>query len=53
MNDAAKRVQAYTDIQNLHNKYGDIVRVGMSSSMHLPILSQERHEYYNIQMPNF
>lgn len=28
MNDAAKRVQAYNDIQNLHNKYGDIVRVG-------------------------
>ncbi|KAL7966625.1 cytochrome P450 [Trichoderma sp. SZMC 28014] len=28
MNAAAKRVQAYKDIQNLHNKYGDIVRVG-------------------------
>lgn len=32
MNDAAKRVQAYNDIQNLHNKYGDIVRVGTFSS---------------------
>jgi hypothetical protein len=32
MNNAAKQVQAYKDIQNLHNEYGDIVRVGASFS---------------------
>lgn len=31
MNNAAKQVQAYKDIQNLHAEYGDIVRVGASS----------------------
>jgi hypothetical protein len=32
MNNAAKQVQAYKDIQNLHKQYGDVVRVGASSS---------------------
>lgn len=32
MSNAAKRVQAYKDIQNLHREYGDIVRVGASFS---------------------
>jgi hypothetical protein len=31
MNNAAKRVKAYEDIQYLHNEYGDIVRVGTPS----------------------
>ncbi|PNP40611.1 hypothetical protein TGAMA5MH_07608 [Trichoderma gamsii] len=28
MNNAARQVQAYKDVQNLHKQYGDIVRVG-------------------------
>lgn len=32
MNNAARQVQAYKDVQNLHKQYGDIVRVGASSS---------------------
>lgn len=35
MNNAAKKVKAYEDIQNLHKKYGDIVRVGASFYMYL------------------
>lgn len=45
MNNAAKRVKAYGDVQSLHKEYGDIVRVGASSLYVFAILSLEYYEF--------